>query len=98
MAHVKPLPKGPMVLFEVKAVVWCSSGLLEAEADGDPILAVVCGSAINQDGASAGFDRTHGPAQERVIAEALSRAGLRPDEVDYLEAHGTGLIWVIPLS
>ena len=64
--------------------------LAEAEADGDRIWGVIRGSAINQDGASPGLTVPSGAAQERVIAEALSRAGIRPHEVDYLEAHGTG--------
>ena len=65
-------------------------GLAEAERDGDRIWGVILGSAVNQDGASAGFTVPNGPAQERVIGEALARAGVEPAEVDYLEAHGTG--------
>ena len=64
--------------------------LAEAEADGDRIWGVIRGTAVNHDGASAGLTVPNGPAQERVIGEALSRAGLAPGEVDYLEAHGTG--------
>ena len=64
--------------------------LSDAVADGDRIWGVVRGTAVNQDGASAGLTVPNGPAQERVIEESLSRAGVLPSEVDYLEAHGTG--------
>ncbi|MYB56380.1 MAG: SDR family NAD(P)-dependent oxidoreductase [Gemmatimonadetes bacterium] len=64
--------------------------LSEAEADGDRIWGVIRGSAVNQNGASAGPTVPNGPAQERVIEEALSRAGVAPSDVDYLEAHGGG--------
>ena len=64
--------------------------LSEAEADGDRIWGVIRGSAVNQNGASAGPTVPNGPAQERVIEEALARASIVPSEVDYLEAHGSG--------
>ena len=64
--------------------------LSRAEADGDRIWAVIRGSAVNQNGVSAGPTVPNGPAQERVIAEALSRGGVAPSDVDYLEAHGAG--------
>ena len=64
--------------------------LREAEICGDRIWAVIRGSAVNQDGASEGLWVPDGPAQERVIEDALKRADLAPSEVDYLEAHGTG--------
>ena len=62
----------------------------DAIRDGDRIRAVIRGSAVNQDGASGGLTVPNGVAQERVIAQALARAGVAPSDVGYLEAHGTG--------
>jgi acyl transferase domain-containing protein/NADPH:quinone reductase-like Zn-dependent oxidoreductase/acyl carrier protein len=64
--------------------------LEDAVRDGDRIRAVIRGSAINQDGASGGLTVPNGVAQQRVIADALKRAGVAPSDVGYLEAHGTG--------
>ncbi|MDT5069989.1 MAG: hypothetical protein QOK02_6144 [Mycobacterium sp.] len=64
--------------------------LEDAIADGDRIRAVIRGSAINQDGASGGLTVPNGVAQQRVITDALKRAGVAPSDVGYLEAHGTG--------
>ena len=64
--------------------------LSDAEADGDRIWAVIRGSAVNQNGASAGLTVPNGPAQERVMEEALTQANVSPSEVDYLEAHAVG--------
>jgi acyl transferase domain-containing protein/NADPH:quinone reductase-like Zn-dependent oxidoreductase len=64
--------------------------LEDAIRDGDRIRAVIRGSAVNQDGASGGLTVPNGIAQQRVIAEALERAGIAPGDVGYLEAHGTG--------
>lgn len=64
--------------------------LSDALADGSPILGVLRASAWNQDGRSGGLTAPNGAAQETVIRAALARAGLTPDEVSYLEAHGTG--------
>ncbi len=64
--------------------------LSDAQADGDRILAVLRGTAINQDGRSNGITAPNGPAQEAVIREALERSGIEPSEVDYVECHGTG--------
>lgn len=64
--------------------------LSRALADGDPVWAVLRGSAINQDGASNGLTAPNGLAQEAVIRAALSDAEVAPGEVSYIEAHGTG--------
>jgi len=64
--------------------------LSDAEADGDRIWAVIRGSAVNQNGASAGLTVPNGPAQERVMKEALVQAGIAPSRIDYLESHATG--------
>jgi amino acid adenylation domain-containing protein len=64
--------------------------LSDAVNDGDRVLAVIRGSALGQDGRSAGLTAPNGLAQEQVIRKALANAGLAPDAIDYIEAHGTG--------
>ncbi|RPF30606.1 type I polyketide synthase [Streptomyces sp. TLI_185] len=92
-------PSGRCSPFSADAdgVVWaegCGLVLLkrlpDARRDGDRILAVIKGSAINQDGRSQGLSAPNGPAQERVLRAALDAAGLQPGDLDHVETHGTG--------
>ena len=64
--------------------------LSDALADGDRIIAQIRGSAVNQDGPSSGLTAPNGTAQETVIRAALTSAGLAPNDVGFIEAHGTG--------
>jgi len=62
----------------------------DALADGDQVLAVIRGSAFNHDGRSAGLTVPNASAQEALLREALHRADATPDEVAFVETHGTG--------
>lgn len=65
--------------------------LEDALADGDPIRAVIRGSAINNSGTvAAGFTTPSARAQEDVAADAFAAAGVRADSIGYLELHGSG--------
>ncbi|MGB8944663.1 MAG: beta-ketoacyl synthase N-terminal-like domain-containing protein, partial [Streptomyces sp.] len=64
--------------------------LARALADGDRIHCVIRGSAVNNDGASQALTVPSSQAQEEVLRRACLRAGVGPDEVQYVELHGTG--------
>lgn len=63
--------------------------LQQAMAEGDNVIAVIRGSAINHDGASNGLTAPNPMAQQVVIRDALSAAKLAPRQVSYIETHGT---------
>jgi myxalamid-type polyketide synthase MxaB len=92
-------PTGQCKVFDAKAdgyvrgegcgVVLLKS-LADALKDGDEVLAVIRGTAVNQDGRTSGISAPNGLAQQAVIRSALRQAGVSPDEIGYVEAHGTG--------
>ena len=64
--------------------------LSDAQKDGDNILAIIKGSAINQDGKSKRLTAPSTAAQGLMHTAALKNAQLHPTDIDYIEAHGTG--------
>ncbi|MFE6775902.1 SDR family NAD(P)-dependent oxidoreductase [Streptomyces sp. NPDC057676] len=64
--------------------------LARAEADGDHIYGVIKGTAVNHGGKTNGYTVPNPVAQAEVVRAALTRAGVEPGSVSYLEAHGTG--------
>jgi amino acid adenylation domain-containing protein len=65
--------------------------LADAERDGDPVYAVIRGSAVNNDGrARIGYSAPGVAGQTRVIRDALAAARVSGADIGYVEAHGTG--------
>lgn len=62
----------------------------QAVADGNPILAIVAGSAVNTDGRKSSLTLPSADAQIALMQRAYANAGISPEQIDYLEAHGTG--------
>lgn len=64
--------------------------LVKAVRDKDNIIAVIKGSAINQDGNSIGITAPNSSAQKDVLVQAWQDAKIDPQSISYIEAHGTG--------
>ena len=62
----------------------------QAVADGDPIIAVVAASAANADGYKSALTIPNPKAQKALMKKAYAAAGISPDQITYMEAHGTG--------
>ncbi|MFE6157931.1 type I polyketide synthase [Streptomyces sp. NPDC056486] len=64
----------------------------DALADGDRVLAVIAGSGVNTDGRSSpgGLTQPSVTAQRELLQRVYASAGIGPDELVYLECHGTG--------
>ena len=70
----------------------CGAIVLQAfdESSSTDVYANILGTSVMSDGKSASITAPNGLAQERVIRQALKVSNIRPEEVDYIEAHGTG--------
>ncbi|TDT40131.1 acyl transferase domain-containing protein [Streptomyces sp. BK208] len=64
--------------------------LADARRDGDRIHGVILGSGTNNDGRTPGLALPSASAQQALLSEVYERAGVLPDDLAYLEAHGTG--------
>src|SRR4026207_514559 len=64
--------------------------LSRAIEDGDPIQGVVLGTSINQDGHTNGISLPSPEAQTRLMRDACRDAGIAPEAIGLVEAHGTG--------
>ncbi|ATQ70566.1 MULTISPECIES: SDR family NAD(P)-dependent oxidoreductase [Methylosinus] len=62
----------------------------DAKRDGDSIVALIKGAAVNQDGTSNGVTAPNGKAQTALIELAQQRFALPPETLGYVELHGTG--------
>lgn len=77
--------------------------VMRREADAvnsrDHVRAVVCGSAVNNDGGRrAGYTAPSVSGQAAVIAEAQGVAGVAPEQIGFIEAHGTGTLLGDPIE
>ncbi|MFG2194193.1 SDR family NAD(P)-dependent oxidoreductase [Streptomyces sp. NPDC048639] len=70
----------------------------DALRDGDRVLALVRGSAVNSDGRSAGMVAPNPAAQQALLRAATRDAGVGPADIDYVEAHGTGTLLGDPIE
>ncbi|CAM4477235.1 type I polyketide synthase [Paenibacillus xylanexedens] len=70
----------------------------QALRDHDHVYAVIKGTAVNQNGYSAGITTPNAVAHEKVLTHAWRDAGIHPESLSYLEAHGTGTLIGDPIE
>jgi acyl transferase domain-containing protein len=66
--------------------------LSQAMMDGDDILGVICGSAINQGSNCSPLTQSDPLSQNLLYKQVLKDSGVEPREITYVEAHGTGML------
>lgn len=85
-------------VFGEGVVVFSLKRMEDAIKDGDNIYALIKGSAINNDGTSNGITAPNPAAQEDVIREAWKKAAIDPQNISYVETHGTGTLLGDPIE
>ncbi|KAI0537199.1 beta-ketoacyl synthase [Xylaria digitata] len=92
-------PTGASRAFDASANGYCrgeGAGILvlkrlsTALADGDLVLGVIAGSAVNQGSNCSAIQVPHSGSQHKPYRQALSRGSVDASDVTYVEAHGTG--------
>lgn len=100
-ADGKSLARGDAWSFDARAsgTLWGEGcGMLvmkrlrDAQRDGDPIIAVISGSAVGHTGLANGLGAPSVQAQQDVIARAVSNAGLCPADIGLFEGHGSATL------
>jgi acyl transferase domain-containing protein/NAD(P)-dependent dehydrogenase (short-subunit alcohol dehydrogenase family)/acyl carrier protein len=72
--------------------------LEKAVEDGDNILAVIDAVAVNNDGKTMGITTPNMNAQMDVIQKAIDKSKVNPEQITYIEAHGTGTLIGDPIE
>ncbi|MES2295984.1 MAG: SDR family NAD(P)-dependent oxidoreductase [Pseudomonadota bacterium] len=100
LSHARMLsPLGRSMAFDERAAGYArgeGAGIVvlkplsRALADGDTVRALIRASGVNQDGRTQGITLPNADAQQALMRDVYRRAGVRPGEVSYIEAHGTG--------
>lgn len=98
--HCRPFDANARgTLFGSGAGVVVLRRLADAVADGDRVLAVVKGSAINNDGSGkVSYLAPSVEGQAKAVTEALTISGVHPETISYVEAHGTGTMLGDPIE